>query len=84
MFADAGYPGDKPATATITIDIVRKPKDQVGFAVHPRRWIVERFFGWIRRNRRLWTDPEAALASTRAFLYAAAAMIPVPRRGRTS
>ena len=63
-FADAGYAGDKPATATIiTVEIVRKLKDQVGFAVHPRRWVVERFFGWIRRNRRLWRDPEATLAS---------------------
>lgn len=42
-----------------------------------------RIFGWIRRNRRLWTDPEAALASAQALLYAAA-MILVPRRGRTS
>ncbi|MDH6639965.1 UNVERIFIED_ORG: transposase [Methylobacterium sp. SuP10 SLI 274] len=84
-FADAGYAGDRPATATvITIDIVRKPKDQVGFAVHPRRWVVERFFGWISRNRRLWKDPEATLASAQAFLYAAAVMILVRRLGRAS
>ena len=84
-FADAGYAGDRPATATIiTVDIVRKPKDQVGFAVHPRRWVVERFFGWISRNRRLWKDPEATLASAQAFLYAAAAMILVRRLGRAS
>src|SRR3954470_6014879 len=58
-FADMGFAGDGPATATsITIEIVRKPADQVGFAVHPRRWVVERFFAWISRNRRLWKDPE--------------------------
>ena len=84
-FADAGYAGDRPAAATIiTVDIVRKPKDQVGFAVHPRRWVVERFFGWISRNRRLWKDPEATLASAQAFLYAAAVMILVRRLGRAS
>jgi putative transposase len=45
-FADAGYAGNRPATATsITVDIVRKSKDQVGFAEHPRRWVMERFFG---------------------------------------
>ena len=78
-----GYAGDRPATATIiTVDIVRKPKDQVGFAVHPRRWVFERFFGWISRNRRLWKDPEATLASAQAFLYAAAVMILVRRLGR--
>ena len=53
-FADSGYAGERPATATIIdVEIVRKPKDQVGFAVHPRRWVVERFFAWINRNRRL-------------------------------
>src|SRR5215210_6488606 len=68
-FADMGFAGDAPANATsITIEIVRKPANQVGFAVHPRQWVVERFFGWISRNRRLWKDPEATLASARAFL----------------
>jgi putative transposase len=47
-FADMGYSGDRPQMATpIAIEIVRKPPDQVGFAAHPRRWVVERFFGWI-------------------------------------
>ncbi|MHC2017766.1 transposase [Methylobacterium sp. CM6247] len=63
---------------------VRKPPDQVGFAVHPHRWVVERFFGWITRNRRLWKDPEATLTSAQAFLYAAAVMILVRRLGRAS
>ena len=75
-FADAGFAGDGPATATsITVEIVRKPAGQVGFVVHPRRWVVERFFAWIGRNRRLWKDPEATLASARAFLYAASAIL---------
>ena len=83
-FADAGYAGDKPATATIiTVEIVRKPPDQIGFAVHPRRWVVERFFSWISRNRRLWKDPEATLASARAFLYAASVMILMRRIARS-
>ena len=83
-FADAGYAGDKPASATIiTVEIVRKPPGQVGFAVHPRRGVVERFFGWIGRNRRLWGDPEAPLASAKAFLYAAV-MILVRRLGHAS
>src|SRR5215210_6124646 len=84
-FADAGYAGDRPATATIiTVEIVRKPPDQIGFAVHPRRWVVERFFSWISRNRRLWKDPEATLASARAFLYAASVMILMRRIARSS
>ena len=84
-FADVGFAGDGPATASaITVEIVRKPPDQVGFAVHPRRWVVERFFAWISRNRRLWKDPEATLTSARAFLYAASVMLLIRRLGRCS
>jgi hypothetical protein len=37
-FADSGYAGEAPAqAASVRIEIVRKPPDQVGFAVHPRR-----------------------------------------------
>src|SRR3954452_10192644 len=65
-FADAGYAGDKPATATIiTVEIVRKPPDQIGFAVHPRRWVVLRrtiLPGWVLSGRpwslaRTWLVP---------------------------
>lgn len=84
-FADSAYSGDRPQNASpIDIEIVRKPPDQVGFAVHPRRWVVERFFGWISRNRRLWKDPEATIASATAFLYAASVMILIRRLGRAS
>lgn len=69
---------------SIDVEIVRKPKDQVGFAVHPRRWVVERFFAWISRNRRLWKDPEATLASAKAFLNAASVMILVRRLAKTA
>ena len=57
VFVDSGYAGEKVATATvIAVEIVRKSPDQVGFAVQPRRWVVERFFAWINRNRRLAKD----------------------------
>jgi transposase len=75
-FADSGYAGPRVANASpIRIEIVRKPKEQVGFAVHARRWVVERFFAWIGRNRRLAKDFEASLASAGAFLYAASVML---------
>jgi transposase len=54
----------------IAVEIVRKNPDQVGFAVNPRRWVVERFFAWIGRNRRLAKDFEATIDSARAFLSA--------------
>jgi transposase len=85
VFADSGYAGKKVATATsIAVEIVRKKPDQVGFAVNPRRWVVERFFAWIGRNRRLAKDFEATTDSARAFLYAASVMLLVRRIARAS
>jgi putative transposase len=82
-FADAGYQGPRVATASpIRVEIVRKLEGQVGFAVHARRWVVERFFAWINRNRRLAKDFEATIASAEAFLYAASAMLLLRRLGR--
>jgi transposase len=83
--ADAGYDHERVTAATIIIvEIVRKLPDQVGFAVLPRRWVVERFFAWIGRNRRLAKDFEATIASARAFLYAASIMLLVRRLARNS
>jgi len=69
-------PGEKVTAATlIAIEIVRKNPDQVGFAVNPRRWVVERCFAWIGRNRRLAKDFEETIDSARAFFYAASVML---------
>jgi hypothetical protein len=84
-FMDSGYAGDRVADATtIRVEIVRKPKDQVGFAVHARRWVVERFFAWIGRNRRLAKEFEATIASADAFLYAASVIILLRRIARSA
>lgn len=83
-FADAAYGGDRVAYATaIRVEIVRKPADQIGFAVHPRRWVVERFFAWLGRNRRLAKDFEASTASAKAFLYAASVNMLLRRLARS-
>ena len=84
-FADSAYRSDRVADATsITIEIVRKHPEQVGFAVHPRRWVVERLFAWLNRNRRLAKDFEASIASAEAFLHAASVMLFARRLARTS
>lgn len=84
-FADAGYAADRVAYATaIRVEIVRKPADQVGFAVHPRRWVVERFFAWLGRNHRLAKDFEASIASAQAFLYAASVTVLLRRIARSA
>ncbi len=83
VFADAGYQGPRVAGASrIKVEIVRKPKEQVGFVVLPRRWVVERFFAWINRNRRLAKDFEATIKSAEAFLYAASAILLLRRLAR--
>jgi putative transposase len=84
-FADSAYDAERVAAATsIAVEIVRKHPDQVGFAVHPRRWVVERFFAWLGRNRRLAKDGEATIPSAVAFLYAASVMLLTRRLARAS
>lgn len=62
VFADGGYRGRLVAIAKrawgIVVEVVRKPPDQRGFAVLPRRWVVERTFSWLMRFRRLVRDYE--------------------------
>ena len=79
----AGMPGKEVTTATL-IAIVRKNPDQVGSAVYPRRWVVERFFAWIgaidgwQKTSRLLSTP------ARSFLYSASVMLLVRRIARAS
>jgi len=62
VFADQGFAGrllDWAArTLGMVIDIVRKPPEQRGFAVHPKRWVVERALAWLTAYRRLARDYE--------------------------
>ncbi|MCA1698475.1 MAG: IS5 family transposase [Actinobacteria bacterium] len=62
VFADGGYRGQLVAIAKsawgIVVEVVKKPPDQRGFAVLPRRWVVERTFSWLMRFRRLARDYE--------------------------
>jgi putative transposase len=84
-FADSAYNADRVRDATsIAIEVVKKFADQVGFQVLPRRWVVERFFAWINRNRRLAKDFEGTIASAEAFLYAASVMLLTRRLARSA
>jgi transposase len=82
-FADRAYRGERVGAATtITVEIVEPKEGQKGFAVQPRRWVIERSFGWIARCRRLARDHEATPSSALAFFVLAAAMILVRRIAR--
>jgi transposase len=84
-FTDSAYAARRVNDATcIAIEVVKKIANQVGFQVLPRRWVVERFFAWINRNRRLAKDFEATVASAEAFLYAASVMLLTRRLARSA
>jgi transposase len=61
-FADQGYTGDQPAADAaahgITLEVVKLPEAKKGFVLLPKRWVVERSFGWLARFRRLARDYE--------------------------
>src|SRR5688500_18985947 len=54
-----------------TVVVVRKAAGQQGFAVEPRRWVVERTLAWECRCRRLSKDYEYWEQNSAAFLYLA-------------
>ena len=51
--------------------VTRKLAGQKGFVPQPKRWIVERTFGWLNRSRRLSKDYERTTASSEAFVKVA-------------
>ena len=62
LWADQGYTGDLAdwlrAEFGIELEIVAKAAEQIGFAVLPRRWVVERTLAWSGRSRRLSKEYE--------------------------
>ncbi|WP_420899364.1 IS5 family transposase [Micromonospora chalcea] len=76
VFADQGFTGRlidwTRDTLRTTLQIVRKPADQRGFAVHPRRWVVERTLAWLTACRRLARDYERHPAVSEALIRWAA------------
>jgi transposase len=88
LWADAGYAGGtfaqelraQAAHPGLRLDIVKRsdpaPK---GFQVQPRRWIVERTFGWLMQARRLARDYETKTASSQAMIFIQASRIMLRR-----
>jgi putative transposase len=73
ILADGIYEGARIAIQALgwTLEIVKKAEGQKGFAVLPKRWIVERTFAWIGRNRRMSKDYERLPESSEAWIYLA-------------
>lgn len=75
LFGDAAYDHrqlmDKAAFLDFTVEVVRRLQGQHGFAVQPRRWVVERTFAWLLRWRRLVRDYEQRIDVSHSMLYLA-------------
>ena len=86
IFADGGYRGELvewvQQNLKVVLEIVLKLGDQKGFQVLPKRWVVERTFAWIARNRRLARDYERLAQSSEAFIYVAMIRLGLRRLAR--
>lgn len=78
IWADGGYAGALVAWLArfrprhpLRLEIVKRSDNVCGFVVQPKRWIVERTFGWLNRSRRLSKDYETLPATSETMIYVA-------------
>ena len=88
LWADAGYAGGTlpedlrahAAHRALRLEIIKRSDPaHKGFVVQPKRWIVERTFGWLMQARRLARDYETKTASSEAMILAQASRIMLRR-----
>jgi len=85
MWVDGGYCGAAFAQwvqglrPKLKVEVVKRSDDRQGFVVLPRRWVVERTFGWLMRQRRLVRDYETTASSAQAWVYIAMIRIQLRR-----
>lgn len=77
VLADSGYVGEPFAQSvrdtlgeTVTVQIAKR-NELHKFAVIPKRWVVERSFAWLEKNRRLWKNCERWLNTSLQFIHLA-------------
>jgi putative transposase len=63
----------------IQVEVVRKPEEQRGFVLLPRRWVVERSIAWQGRSRRLSKDYEHAAEYSESWCYIASIQLLLKR-----
>jgi transposase len=84
-FVDQGYTGEQPAAAArdkgIRLEVVKLPETRKGFVLLPRRWVVERFFAWTARFRRLARDYERLPETLAGLHFVAFACLMLARIG---
>jgi transposase len=87
IFADRVYRGQKLLDALADlgkwkIEIVTRTQTVGTFKPEPRRWVVERTFAWLGRNRRLAKDFETTIASADAWIMIASVALLTRRLAR--
>ena len=77
LLCDSGYTGEPFAEGVreilgkpVTVQIAKRSELHT-FAVIPKRWVVERSFAWLEKNRRLWKNCERKLNTSLQFIHLA-------------
>ena len=82
-WADQGYTGDQAksdaAQNGIELQVVKLPEAKKGFVLLPKRWVVERSFGWLARFRRLSRDFERMPEVLAGLHFVVFAMLMLPK-----
>ncbi len=87
VWADAGYKVQwlldwVQITCAWVLEIVSRPEGSKGFVLLPRRWVVERTFGWLSHYRVLSKDYEVLPRNSEAVVYVAMIHLMVRRLAR--
>lgn len=73
IWADSGYEGEYTRKYCndykVDLEIVKRNDKEAGFKVVRRRWVVERTFAWLGRQRRLSKDYEYSISTSEAMIY---------------
>ena len=87
-FVDQGYTGDDAAQQGkdqgIQLEVVKHTQAKRGFVLLPRRWVVERTFGWLGRFRRLARDYERLAQTLAGWHWLASLMLLLAKIGLSS
>lgn len=89
IWADGAYRGQELANwckreGNWDLEVVERVPGQRGFSVQPRRWVVERTFGWLSRNRRLSKDYERKVQTSETLIQIAMLRLLIARVGRAT
>jgi putative transposase len=87
IWADAAYRGQElaawcQAEGGWDLEVVERASGQRGFALLPRRWVVERTLSWISRNRRMSKDYERKVQTSETLIEVAMIRLLIARVGR--